>query len=252
MSVIAVIPARYASTRFPGKPLAKKTGKYLVQHVFEQVQKADLIDGILIATDDLRIFSACEEFGAKCKMTSPSHPSGTDRIAEVACDLDASIIVNIQADEPQIDPKHIDLLVKLLQSDKQADLATLAAPFDPQDRLDDPNIVKVVIDCKDRALYFSRSCIPYEPKPDHPGPCHHKHIGIYAYRKQALLTLSRLEPSALERVEKLEQLRALENGLMIAVARVEHHAVGIDTPQQYEEFVRNTLKTSQAPANTGQ
>ena len=248
MSVIAVIPARYDSTRFPGKPLAKKTGKYLIQHVFEQVQKAALIDDILIATDDLRISAACEEFGAKCQMTSSAHPSGTDRIAEVAGDLDASIIVNVQADEPQIEPKHIDLLVKLLQSDHQADLATLASPFDPQDRLDDPNIVKVVTDCKGRALYFSRSCIPYEPKPDHPGPCHRKHIGIYAYRKQALLTLSRLEPSVLERVEKLEQLRALENGLLIAVARVEHHAGGIDTPQQYENFVQSILKSSQAPA----
>ena len=248
MRVIAVIPARYASTRFPGKPLAKKTGKYLIQHVFEQVQKADLIDDILIATDDLRISLACEEFGAKCQMTSPAHPSGTDRIAEVACDLDASIIVNIQADEPQIDPKHIDLLVKLLQTDSQADLATLAAPFDPQDRLDNPNIVKVVIDCKGRALYFSRSCIPYEPKPDKPGPCHRKHIGIYAYRKQALMTLSGLEPSALECAEKLEQLRALENGLLIAVALVEHQAVGIDTPQQYEDFVQSTLKSSQSSA----
>ena len=245
MKVIAVIPARYASTRLPGKPLAKKTGKYLIQHVFEQVRQANLIDGILIATDDSRISSACKEFGAISQMTSPDHPSGTDRIAEVACDLDADIIVNIQADEPQIDPKHIDLLVELLQTDSQADMATLAAPFGPQDRLDNPNIVKVVIDCQGRALYFSRSCIPYEPKPDHPGLSHHKHIGIYAYRKQALLTLSRLKPSPLERIEKLEQLRALENGLTIAVALVEHHAVGIDTPQQYEDFVQSTLKGPQ-------
>jgi 3-deoxy-manno-octulosonate cytidylyltransferase (CMP-KDO synthetase) len=238
VSVVAVIPARYASTRFPGKLLAKQTGKYLVQHVYEQVCRASLIDNVLIATDDERIGKACDQFGAKWRMTRTDHQSGTDRIAEVAAELDAEIIVNVQGDEPEIEPGNIDCLIKLLQRDEKADMATLAAVFGPDEDVDNPNVVKVVTNRQGHALYFSRRAIPYKRDKESERPVYKKHIGIYAYRKEVLLRLSKLETSPMESAEKLEQLRALENGMIIAVAEVEHSAVGIDTPEQYEEFVR--------------
>ena len=238
MSVIAVIPARYASTRFPGKLLAKKTGKYLIQHVYEQVCRAGLVDSVLIATDDERIGIACDEFGARWRMTRTDHQSGTDRIAEVAAELDVDIIVNVQGDEPEIEPGNIDCLIELLRSDKKADMATLASVFAPNEDIDNPNVVKVVTNRQGHALYFSRWAIPYKRDKDSERPVYKKHIGIYAYRKEVLLKLSKLETSPMESAEKLEQLRALENGMTIAVAEVEHSAVGIDTPEQYEEFVK--------------
>ena len=238
MSVVAIIPARYASTRFPGKLLAKQTGKYLVQHVYEQVRRVSLIDNVLIATDDERIGKACDQFGAKWRMTRTDHQSGTDRIAEVAAELDAEIIVNVQGDEPEIEPGNIDCLIELLHNNKQADMATLASVFGPDEDVDNPNVVKVVTNRQGYALYFSRWAIPYKRDKDNERPVYKKHIGIYAYRKEVLLKLSKLETSPMESAEKLEQLRALENGMTIAVAEVEHSAVGIDTPGQYDEFVR--------------
>ena len=238
MSVVAIIPARYASTRFPGKLLAKQTGKYLIQHVYEQVCRASLIDSVIIATDDEKIGRACDEFGATWQMTRSDHVSGTDRIAEAAAELDVEIIVNAQGDEPEIEPNNIDCLIELLRSDKKADMATLAAVFGPKEDVDNSNIVKVVTNRQGHALYFSRWAIPYKRDKESERPVYKKHIGIYAYRKKVLLRLSKLEPTPMESAEKLEQLRALENGMTIAVAEVEHSAVGIDTPGQYDEFVK--------------
>lgn len=244
MDVVAVIPARYASSRFPGKLLAKQTGKYLLQHVYERVIKARRIQQVLVATDDKRIAQACDEFGADWRLTRPDHPSGTDRIAEVAANLDAGIIVNVQGDEPEIEPDDIDFLIELLQTDRRADIATLASLFGPQEDIDNPNVVKVVVDVRGHALYFSRWPIPYwrdEDKLEQRG-VYRKHLGLYAYRREALIKLSQLAPTLLEQAEKLEQLRALEGGLVIAVADVTHDSVGIDTPEQYEEFVQRYKK----------
>ncbi|MCP4707338.1 MAG: 3-deoxy-manno-octulosonate cytidylyltransferase [Planctomycetes bacterium] len=242
MGIIAIIPARFASTRFPGKLLAKKTGKYLIQHVYEQVCQAQSLESVLIATDDPRIACACDEFDAPREMTRSDHQSGTDRIAEVAKSLRADIIVNVQGDEPEIDPKNIDRVAELLKNDIYADLATLSAKFNKGEDLSDPNIVKVVTNQKNHALYFSRHSIPFIRDASN-NNIHRKHIGIYAYRREMLLRLSQMPPTPLEQAEKLEQLRALENDMVIAVADVEHHAVGIDTPEQYEEFVKRMQKT---------
>ncbi|MBN1846095.1 MAG: 3-deoxy-manno-octulosonate cytidylyltransferase [Sedimentisphaerales bacterium] len=238
MDVIAVIPARYASVRFPGKLLACRTGKYLIQHVYEQVCRARLPEAVIIATDDERIGRACERFGADWRMTRIDHASGTDRIAEVAGCLEAGIIVNVQGDEPQVDPAHVDRLVECLRADPGADMATLAAAFDAGRDIHDPHVVKVVADCRGRALYFSRCAIPYQRDADGIQPVYRRHLGLYAYRREALLRLSRLAPTPLERAEKLEQLRALEHGFAIALAEVVDNSVGIDTPEQYEEFVQ--------------
>ena len=239
MNTVAVIPARFASSRFPGKPLAKDTGKYLIQHVYERVCQASSLDGVLVATDDERIGKACDEFGGRWCMTRTDHPSGTDRIAEAVARLDADIIVNVQGDEPEIAPGHIDRLVELIRGDRRADMATLSAVFAAGEDVNNPNVVKVVVDHLGHALYFSRWPIPYnrdsQPQSE---MIYRKHLGLYAYRREALLQLSRLTPTPLEKAEKLEQLRALENGMVIAVAEVQHTAVGIDTPQQYEEFVK--------------
>lgn len=241
MAAIAVIPARYASSRFPGKLLARQTGKYLIQHVYERVCAAQLVDDVLIAADDERISRACAEFGAPCRMTRTDHPSGTDRIAEVAADLDAQIIINVQGDEPLIDPGHVDRLVEILRTDKKAHIATLAAPFGPDEDINDPNIVKVVLDRSNHALYFSRWPIPCQRDETSDRPLYRKHLGLYGYRRDTLLRLSKCPPTPLEQAEKLEQLRALENEMVIAVAMVKHDAVGIDTPQQYEKFVRKYI-----------
>ena len=242
LGIIAIIPARFASTRFPGKLLAKKTGKYLIQHVYEQVCQAQNIDSVLIATDDLRIACACDEFDAPRQMTRSDHISGTDRIAEVAATIRADIIINVQGDEPEIDPDNIDRVAETLKNDLYADLATLSAKFNKGEDLNDPNIVKVVTNQKNHALYFSRHLIPFFRDSAH-NDIYRKHIGIYAYRREMLLRLAQMPPTPLEQAEKLEQLRALENDMVIAVADVEHHAVGIDTPRQYEEFIKRMPKT---------
>lgn len=245
MGVVAIIPARYASSRFPGKLLSRQSGKYLIQHVYEQVCQSKSLDSVLIATDDNRIGRACDEFGAPWRMTRVDHPSGTDRIAEVVRGLEsetagergAEIIVNIQGDEPEIDPANIDRLVGCIQGDSGAEMATLAAVFGPEEDICNPNVVKVVVGQRGRAIYFSRHPIPYHRDADESRPVYRKHVGLYAYRRDILLRLSTLEPTPLEQAEKLEQLRALEHGIPIAVAEVVHESVGIDTPEQYAEFV---------------
>lgn len=234
-----IIPARYASSRFPGKPLADRTGKPLIQHVVEQVRAARAVERTIVATDDPRIVEAVEAFGGTAMLTAPAHPNGTARIAEVAAKLEAgddTIIVNVQGDEPELPPSVIDELVEALARDDGAPMATVASPFTAQEKPHDPNIVKVVVDQQGRALYFSRALIPY----DRDGAGEHqplKHAGLYAYRRWLLRRYVTLSPTPLEQTEKLEQLRALEHGYPIAVvkATIDHH--GIDTPEQYDAFV---------------
>jgi 3-deoxy-manno-octulosonate cytidylyltransferase (CMP-KDO synthetase) len=259
--IIVCIPARYGSTRFPAKVLAKDTGKFLIQHVYEQAKLAKLPDRVIIAADDKRIAQAAKSFGAECIMTNPDCPSGTDRIAEAVEGQDFDIVVNLQGDEPEIDPANIDTVAKLLVDNPKCQMATLVADFETKEQIADPNIVKVVVassveriadswklktqnsklktNC-DIAIYFSRSVIPYDRQQGGIGETKNylRHIGIYAYRKDFLLKITKLPQTPLEKLEKLEQLRAIENGFDILVAKVKHTCAGIDTPVQYAEFVK--------------
>lgn len=250
MSAIAIIPARYGSSRFPGKPLARQTGKYLIQHVVERVAAAPSIERCIVATDDQRILDAVRGFGGEAMMTSPSHLSGTDRIAEVVRRLASSgesargsgtadVIVNVQGDEPEIEPAYLDRLVLALGSQPDCHVATLACPFPPDADPRDPNCVKVVRNAAGRALYFSRALIPY-PRADVDASDRGSwllHLGVYAYRRAFLMEFASWPASPLEKAERLEQLRILENGYSIAVEIVEAASVGIDTPEDYERFV---------------
>jgi 3-deoxy-manno-octulosonate cytidylyltransferase (CMP-KDO synthetase) len=201
------------------------------------------VEKALIATDSELVMRACEDFGADCVMTSASHQSGTDRIAEAVRDIDAEIIVNLQADEPEIDPANIDELVELL-SRSSAEMATLVADFENQQQIADPNVVKAIVDKDGRAIYFSRSVIPYDRGADGVGDTgrYLRHLGIYAYRKDFLFKFTSLEQGELEKCEKLEQLRAIEHGYSIITGKVNHAWEGIDTAEQYAEFVRRQSK----------
>jgi len=244
VKIIACIPARYGSTRFEGKVLAKDTGKYLIQHTYEQACRAKLPEKVIIAADDQRIVDAAKSFGAQCILTSPDHKSGTDRIAEAVTNIEADIVINLQADEPEIDPNNIDLLATLLIEHCDAPMATLAADFENTAQVFNSNIVKVITDANGMAVYFSRAAIPYDRESNGIGKIANylRHIGIYAYRKEFLLKLTALPPSRLEKIEKLEQLRALENGYKILVGKAKHTCDGIDTPGQYAEFVERYKK----------
>lgn len=243
MDVVAIIPARYASTRFPGKPLADQTGKPLIQHVCERVAQSVRIRTCIVATDDRRIVEAVAGFGGTAVMTAPEHPSGTDRIAEVVRGWAGSaedIILNVQGDEPEIEPGYLDRLVaRLAEQPVDCPVATLACPFPVDSDPRDPNSVKVVLNRAGRALYFSRSLLPYAR--DGGGEVADErpllHLGVYAYRRAFLLELAGLQPGVLEQTEHLEQLRVLEHGYAIAVEVVEQACVGIDTPQDYARFV---------------
>lgn len=242
MATIGIIPARYASTRLPGKPLLSATGWPLIRHVVEQARQARALDRVIVATDDERIAEAVRAFGSEVALTRADHPTGTDRIAEVAAALpEADLVVNIQGDEPELSPEAIDRVAQLLHDDPGAPMATLATPIrDPEVWLD-PSCVKVVASTRGRALYFSRASIPHhrDSAPDLAAdpPAALLHLGIYAYRRDFLLDYHRLPPSALEAAEKLEQLRVLEAGLPIALAVVAERSVGIDTPEDYRRFV---------------
>jgi 3-deoxy-manno-octulosonate cytidylyltransferase (CMP-KDO synthetase) len=242
MKTAIVIPARYASRRLPGKPLLRQTGKYLVQHVYERACQARRAGQVLVATDDPRIVAAVESFGGRVVHTRRDHPSGTDRVAEVAEGLDADVVVNLQGDEPLVNPAALDLLPELLQRDPGADMATLAVPIASAEQWHNPNCVKVVCDAAGRALYFSRSPIPYvrDGQPDFAArpAVFLQHLGLYAYRRAFLLQLSRLPPHPLEQAEKLEQLRVLALGQRIHVGVVAHAGRGVDTLEEYEQFVR--------------
>ncbi|MGO8675336.1 MAG: 3-deoxy-manno-octulosonate cytidylyltransferase [Limisphaerales bacterium] len=233
MKIIGIIPARYSSTRFPGKPLARIAGKTLIQRVIERCQQAKSLAEVIVATDDTRIWEVAQEF-CRAEMTAGSHPSGSDRIAEVAGRCAADAFVNVQGDEPLIDPAVIDAVARALERDEMSTAAT--AIKDPA-QYDNPNVVKVVVNAAGRALYFSRRTIPYLREAANRSVDEQlaafpflKHLGIYGYRRQTLLRLVRLPVSPLETAEKLEQLRALENGIAIAVVTVEHDSVGVDVP----------------------
>lgn len=242
MKTAIVIPARYASSRLPGKPLLRQTGKYLVQHVYEQACRAKKAQQVVVATDDSRIVAAVESFGGCVAMTRRDHPSGTDRVAEVAERLDADLVVNLQGDEPLIDPDALDLLIDLLHRDDESDMATLACPFTSEEAWRSPHCVKVVCDAVGRALYFSRSPIPFvrDGRPDFTArPARFLlHLGLYAYRRSFLLSLANAQPEPLEELEKLEQLRVLALGRKIRVGVIAHAGAGVDTRDDYERFVR--------------
>ncbi len=241
MKTAIVIPARYASQRLPGKPLLRSTGKYLVQHVYEQACKAERVGQVVVATDDPRIVAAVQSFGGNVVMTRRDHPSGTDRIAEVADQLEVDVIVNLQGDEPLVDPAGLDLLPDLLERDPNADIATLATPITSRQQWLDPNVVKVVRDRRGRALYFSRSPIPYvrdgEPSFTAQPPTFLQHLGLYAYRRSVLFRLAMEPPDLYEQQERLEQLRAMALGFRIAVGVVPNAGCGVDTREDYERFV---------------
>jgi 3-deoxy-manno-octulosonate cytidylyltransferase (CMP-KDO synthetase) len=241
-TTIGILPARWGSTRFPGKPLHLIAGKPLIQHVWERCRRCARLDALVIATDDPRILAAAESFGARAVMTSPEHPTGTDRLAEAARALPgAEIIVNIQGDEPLIDPALVDGLAAAMAADPSLDMATAANPLDPADpAVRDPNVVKVVTALDGRALYFSRSPLPFFRNPVEGLPVY-RHKGIYAYRRHFLERFVSWPPSPLEKAESLEQLRALENGASIKVLITNDTSPGVDTPEQ-AEAVENLLK----------
>lgn len=230
---VAIIPARYGSTRFPGKPLADLAGKPMIQHVYERVSLAKRIDEVLVATDDDRIVRAVEAFGGTAVMTS-DHPSGTDRVAEVAADLRCDVVVNVQGDEPLIDPAMVDEVAVPLPDDAAASMVTLAARLTDEEELRSSSVVKVVTDHRGRALYFSRALIPYPRDQEAAFALYRKHIGIYAYSREFVLEFAARDPSPLEKAEGLEQLRALEYGYGIHVLTTEYDAFGIDTPEDLE------------------
>jgi 3-deoxy-manno-octulosonate cytidylyltransferase (CMP-KDO synthetase) len=249
LPVVAIIPARYASTRFPGKPLASETGKPLIQHVYERVAAARLVDRVIVATDDERILQAVHDFGGNAEMTRSDHATGTDRIAEVASGLgeEFDIMLNVQGDEPELEPGSVDHLVEVIRSHRDCPVATLACPFRRREDAENPNNVKVVLGKEGRALYFSRSLVPY---PRDAGELSGEacpwllHVGIYAYRRDFLLKLATMAVTPLERIEKLEQLRVLENGYAIAVGLVERAAIGVDTPEDYAAFVERYKRSA--------
>lgn len=234
--ILGVLPARWGSSRFPGKPLHLIAGKPLIQHVWERCQSCDKLDKILVATDDQRIFDAVIGFGGEAVMTSSEHPTGTDRIAEALLAVpQASHIVNIQGDEPLIDPALIDELATAMVNDPSLDMATAANPISPDDpAVLDPNVVKVVISLSGRALYFSRSPLPYF-RNEVAGLTVFRHKGIYAYSRGFLERFVTWPPSALEQAESLEQLRALENGASILVISTSDTSPGVDTLEQAHE-----------------
>jgi 3-deoxy-manno-octulosonate cytidylyltransferase (CMP-KDO synthetase) len=236
MKALGIIPARYGSTRFPGKPLALLAEKPMVQWVYERAAQAELLSEVIVATDDKRIFDAVKKFGGRAIMTRPDHPSGSDRIAEVAAKSDTEIIVNIQGDEPLIEPAAIDLGVKILLDHPAAQVGTLVRPIRDAADLRNPNIVKVALAQDHTALYFSRSLIPFcrgaqtdaEWLQQH---TYFKHIGLYIFRRDMLLQFVKWPLGVLERVESLEQLRLLEHGVKIHVAVTAYEARSVDTPE---------------------
>lgn len=243
MDVIGIIPARYASTRFEGKVLADIFGKPMIQHVWERAKKATLLEDLIVACDDERIKKAVEEFGGKVVITAKGHLSGTDRLTEIVNPLEIKIVVNIQADEPLIHPSMIDEVVRALLDNSTLNMATLMKCIEDKSELNNPNVVKVVTDKDGFALYFSRAAIPYQtPNTQYLTPTFYKHIGLYAYTKDFLFTFTNLPQGRLERKEKLEQLRALENGYRIKVIETKFNTIGIDTPEDLER-VRSYLKT---------
>jgi 3-deoxy-manno-octulosonate cytidylyltransferase (CMP-KDO synthetase) len=254
MEIVAIVPARFASTRLPGKPLLSDTGRPLIQHVVEAARRAKRLDRVIVATDDPRIADAVRAFGGEVAMTRADHPTGTDRVAEVAARLPgARIVVNLQGDEPEISGAALDLVVSVLEDDPESPMATLATPIRSETVYRDPSCVKVVAARPQarapRALYFSRSPIPCYRDGDLPrdgGTLAMLHLGLYAYRRDFLLGRAALPPSPLEAAEKLEQLRVLEAGYPIALGFVDEPSVGIDTPEDYRRFVERWRRRTES------
>ncbi len=251
-TIIAIIPARYGSTRFPGKALVLIQDKPMIQWVYERAKRSTLIDRVIVATDDDRIRAAVESFGGEAIMTSPDHATGTDRIAEVAQKLECELVVNVQGDEPLIRPEMIDQAIRPLANDPSIPMGTLCKKIDRRDEAFDPNVVKVVFDRNGFALYFSRAPIPWDR--DHwsgkssfadlsLGAAMYKHIGLYVFRRDFLLDYARMPQAGLEAVEKLEQLRVLELGRRIRITVTEHESFGVDIPDDLSKILER-LKES--------
>ena len=241
---VAVIPARYASTRLPGKPLADIGGRTMVEHVYRRVEAAPSVGAVFVATDDERILDAVTAFGGEARMTRPNHHSGTDRLAEIIDTVSCDLVVNVQADEPLIEPHMIDAVVAACGHNREILMSTLRCPIRHTEDLQNSNVVKVAVDRKGFALFFSRGAIGFDRRTEHDfaAPAVYKHIGMYAYRRSFLLTLTRLEQTPLERAEDLEQLRALEHGHRIMTTETQHDPIGVDTPEELER-VRRLLLT---------
>ncbi|NOZ60395.1 MAG: 3-deoxy-manno-octulosonate cytidylyltransferase [Calditrichaeota bacterium] len=243
LKTVGIIPARYQSTRFPGKPLARIAGKPMIQRVYERASLAKLLDDVIVATDDERILGAVKKFGGRAEMTSPQAANGSERIAEVARGLDCDLVVNIQGDEPLIDAEVIDQLVRLMADNADAPVGTLVRKIESAKDLLNPNIVKVVVDKNWYALYFSRAVIPFQrdgaERSEWPRKSvYYWHVGIYIYRRNFLLKFVDLPPSALEKAEQLEQLRMLENGYRLKVALTDKIAMGVDVPEDIAKVER--------------
>ncbi len=245
-SVVAVIPARYSSSRLPGKPLADIGGRPMIAHVYDRTARARGVDAVLVATDDERIRDAVLSFGGKVAMTSPHHQTGTDRIAEVVRDLDVEIVVNVQGDLPLLDPETVAAAVRPMLADDELPMSTLKTAIVGAAELANPNVVKVVTGASGDALYFSRAAIPVwrDGSPNGDGRAY-RHIGLYAFRRDFLLTYAKLAPTPLERAEKLEQLRALENGYRIRVVEVPDAGVEVDTPADLD-IVRKLVESGRS------
>jgi 3-deoxy-manno-octulosonate cytidylyltransferase (CMP-KDO synthetase) len=239
--IVAIIPARFQSSRFPGKPLADVAGRPMIEHVYRRAAAAPSVDAVIVATDDQRIASAVEGFGGIARLTRSSHPSGTDRLAEVAADVECEIVVNVQGDEPLIEPEMIEKVIEPLGADAGLDMATLRRPIADHAEYMNPNLVKVVVDRQGNALYFSRAPIPHARGG---AMTAYAHIGIYAYRRPFLLTYAGLQPTPLELMESLEQLRALEHGYRIRTVETRHESIGVDTPEDLDRVRR--LVTAEA------
>ncbi|MSO46313.1 MAG: 3-deoxy-manno-octulosonate cytidylyltransferase [Acidobacteria bacterium] len=254
LHVVVVIPARYQSTRFPGKPLAEIAGRSMIEHVYRRAAAAPGVDAVVVATDDARIAMIVEEFGGAVRMTRSIHRTGTDRIAEVAAELDCDIIVNVQGDEPLIDPQAVAEAVGALEHDPSLQMSTLRRLITDPDDYSNPNVVKVVSDKGGNALYFSRSSIPsvrgsiYETTGVR-WPVY-KHVGLYAYRRDFVITFAGLPQTELEIAESLEQLRALEHGFRIRTVDTQHDSIGVDTPEDLER-VRRQLAPHRARVGGG-
>jgi 3-deoxy-manno-octulosonate cytidylyltransferase (CMP-KDO synthetase) len=230
--VVVVIPARYGSTRLPGKPLVSLNGQPMIQRVYERAKSAHRVDRVIVATDDNRIVKAVTSFGGEARMTRPDHRTGTERVAEVAAHVEGEVFVNVQGDEPLLDPAAVDTAISALLQEPQAAVATVATPIKVPGDIMDPNVVKVVLDFDDNALYFSRAPIPWVRDTGNTIQVRHlKHLGLYVFQRDALLEYPTLPQGELERIEQLEQLRWLENGSKIRVAEVEHDAISVDVPE---------------------
>ncbi|RNC67888.1 MAG: 3-deoxy-manno-octulosonate cytidylyltransferase [Desulfuromonadales bacterium] len=251
MKITAIIPARYASTRFPGKALVDILGKPMVQHVYERTARAGLVSEVIVATDDVRVADAVRAFGGRVEMTAQAHETGTDRLAEVAARIDSDIVVNVQGDEPLIEPAMIDEAIAPLAGDPAIRMGTLKSRIRTLHDFLSPNVVKVVTDRNGDALYFSRSPLPnfrdkWNDLKDEAFAsgrllCH-KHVGLYVFRRDFLLEFALMRPTPLELAEKLEQLRAIENGIPIRVIETAHESIGVDTPNDLEKVIEKLKK----------